>query len=136
MYSKLIDFFNKPQSRRLLSFAFLAGIVLIVGRLWLGQPSTVNVQFHWGKLHTGLKHAEVQYFLDGEEVRRVQFDYQQHQAPGIQEHQTKLVNGDYSVRFHLVYSTPEPARSLERLLLVRGSGHVVVYVDAPRAEEN
>ncbi len=132
--------------RRVSRLLLLVGIAAVIIYTLQHRPVTVEVVYELGSARRGLVAARMVYLAaDGEEVRRVSFDYARG-APGVaQHHSVELLRGDYQVALELSYpagqvppalarARREPASgSLEKVQLrrplhVRGKGTAIIYV--------
>lgn len=122
-------------------------VLIIIGyfvvRMLQAQPSTVEVDYHFGAAASGLTVATMRYLRGGEEARRVRFDYSLQGVGDPQRHQVKLQDGQYTVEILLQYEEQVPAGlrgskstlenggmalRLTRLLPVEGSGKIAIYL--------
>jgi hypothetical protein len=132
--------------RRVPNLLLLVAIAAVILYTLHQRPVSVEVVYELGSARRGLVAARMVYLAaDGEEVRRVSFDYAQHPPATTQAHAAELLRGDYRVELELEYragavppglTRARRSRSpdgrervhLRRPLHVRGKGTVSIFV--------
>lgn len=128
---------------RVARYAVLIVVAVFVVKLYRDRPSTVVVDYHYGKAATGLTAANIRYMREGEEVRRVRFNYTVAGAGDSQTHEVSLQDGPHTVEIDLYFKEKAPADlageplTLEtggeglrvtRVLPVQGAARVSIYI--------
>lgn len=131
---------SRGWRRRLSLVVLVVGVGFLVIRLLRIQPVELQVTYHYGAARQGLARTVIRYLADdGDELRRVSFDYVQRPAGVTQLHRLELPRGDYTVELELRYRGEVPrevsgrrdsagAVHIRRPLLVRGEGAFTIYV--------
>jgi len=124
--------------RRISFWVLIGAIGFLVVQMLQARPVEVDVAFHWGSAGRGLRQATIVYLRQGEEVRRIRFNYDHRPPPAEQVHSIKIQRGECDVQLDLRYDGPAPAIPggrrqgnairLRRPLIVSGEGAVRVLV--------
>lgn len=129
----------------------LAVIAYLAVRMLQQQPSEVELQYHLQPVRQGLVQVSMRYLRQGEEVRRVRFDYTLQQLSSPQVHRVNLPDGQYTVQLALVYRGAPPAAvdsavtrlahgrqsvSLSREFAVSGSSRVNIYLTGGKRRDD
>jgi hypothetical protein len=131
--------------RRIPNLLLLVAIAAVVLYTLHNRPVELEVSYELGSARRGLIAARMTYLAaDGEEIRRVAFDYSKTSPGLVQKHPLQLLRGDHRVVIELDYRAGEvppalaraerertPAGELVRLrrpLHIRGKGEAVIYV--------
>ncbi len=130
----------RQKLSRVLLFGGLAAIIIWSFR---AQPLKLEVVYNYGEASRNLIKATMIYRQNGEEIRRIIFDYEQRAAANVQLHQVSLPKGDYQIDIELVYPREVPAAwrgkekplpnghqmvSIQRFLPVKSKGQLYIYL--------
>lgn len=74
---------------------------LLLGRLFMRSPVEVTVVYQLGAAAQGVRHIDVRYVHNGDEVRHVTWNFTA-DPPAELEHHTRLAPADYSLQISLV----------------------------------
>lgn len=104
-------------------FVLLVG-GLLLGRLFVRSPVPVTVVYQLGAAAQGVRHIEVRYLHNGDEVRHVTWNFTA-DPPAELEHHTRLAPGDYALVISLFDQNGQKA-TRDRPFHLEASGRAFV----------
>ncbi len=119
--------------RRIPAYLLLIGMGAIILHYWQKKPSETLVTYRFGALRARLQSATMVYRRRREAIARVRFGFAHRKATKEVSHRVKLPDGDYDVDITLRYEKDDGGGQrvvkLRRLLLVRGDGAGIIFID-------
>ncbi|MCK5796242.1 MAG: hypothetical protein KAI47_03610 [Deltaproteobacteria bacterium] len=127
--------------RRIPAYLLLIGMGAIILHYWQKKPSETLVTYRFGASRARLQSATMVYRRRREAIARVRFGFAHRKATKEVSHRVKLPDGDYDVDITLRYEKDDRRGSrghdgggqrvvkLRRLLLVRGDGAGIIFID-------